>query len=676
MGPAAEARTGAQAALAAAPLPIGISPKMAAPNETQNPRRAGAFTSLVTLADIGFGSGFRFANLGGRREIFVPLPQGADIIPTELVLTIDDMSAHEARRSLEVLVNDRSVSAVALDGRSTGRVIRIPLASAKARNGFLKLSFLYSGAATQDRCIDVRYVGDSLTIRPESAVEISVASTGALDVATIAALMPPDVAIVLSDRKLTPSDIAAALTVARSLTTSGRHVTFHRGGAAIAGLVKRDQAHWSRGLVVIGSFDDIGEQLDAPVTTVSGPFSGFGTVAGVSIAGMPALLISDVTAVRAGRLLGSPSLAATRGLAVAAVGEVAGPKLPVDRLSFDQLGLAPGLVEVFGRADLSLAINARALPSGTRMSRLLLDILVAPDEAGEKAVVSVFVNERLLGSTVAATGEPTRLDLTLLEGLVGTAANIRAVVQRRSAQGDCRYEPQGYPAQILGSSSIVLTQADVQLHDFSDLSVRWADGLEILIPESAAEQPAPVLGLLTGVLGALSPETAPITVKFHAADSAPAPGAPFIAVSTLPPLGTTPRVQFDRGRIAVVDRDARTLLELGGFTYGAVSQLVTDGKHPGLWIRPLAADGALPIPAELRLDRGDVAVFDKIGTSLAMSTERDTLVSIAYPDPVSWFTVAARFRPWIIGGLWLCGTVLFLLALQRIYRRRAGAAGS
>ncbi|MEA2977330.1 MAG: hypothetical protein QOF19_2850, partial [Alphaproteobacteria bacterium] len=82
----------------------------------------------------------------------------------------------------------------------------------------------------------------------------------------------------------------------------------------------------------------------------------------------------------------------------------------------------------------------------------------------------------------------------------------------------------------------------------------------------------------------------------------------------------------------------------------------------------------LPNPPELRLDHGDVAVLDKIGTSLAMSTERDTLISIVYPDQVSWFTVAARFRPWLIAALWLCGTVLFLLVLQRIYRRRSGAA--
>jgi hypothetical protein len=97
----------------------------------------------------------------------VPLPQAGEVAASELVLVLDDVSAHDARRNLEVLVNDRTVIAVVLDGKSRGRSIRVPLTKARPKDGFLKLSFLYSGAATLDRCIDVRYVGDSLT-RPPS----------------------------------------------------------------------------------------------------------------------------------------------------------------------------------------------------------------------------------------------------------------------------------------------------------------------------------------------------------------------------------------------------------------------------------------------------------------------------------------------------------------------------
>ncbi|HSV22647.1 MAG TPA: cellulose biosynthesis cyclic di-GMP-binding regulatory protein BcsB [Xanthobacteraceae bacterium] len=631
--------------------------------------------STLTFADLGFGNGIRFANLGGRREIFIHLPQGLTVNSAELVLMLDDMTAYSAQRNLEILVNDRSAAAIALDGKASARMVRIPLGSAKTRDGFLKVSFQYAGAATQDRCIDVRSVGDSVSIRPDSAVEFEVGLAGVSDVATTAALMPHDVAIVLPRRPLAPRELAAALTVARSLSASGRRATFRHGYESLPDLAERgDTRRWSRGLVVIGSLDEVSGHLDAPVATLAGPLPTFGTLAAVRVSGLPALLVTDITTAQASGLIGSPWLAATRGVAAASVGDNPPPKLPSERVSFTELGLAPALAEVFGRAELTMAINTRALPTGTRAARLALDIMVAPDSAGERAVVSVFVNEQLLGSAVAEIDKPTRFDLPFPDGLIGTMINIRAVIQRRSAQGDCRFEPQGYPAQIQGSSTIVLAPADARAHDFSDLVALWANGLEILLPAAAAEQPEHALGMLSGVLSALSSEGAPITVRLVAAGDVSAPEGPFLDISDTAPVGGPPRVRFDRGRVTVVDRSDRTLLDLGGFATGAVAQVMTAGVHPGLWIKPLAADGTLPVPAELRLERGDVAFLDKTGVALAMSTERDTLVRIAYPDQVSWFTVAERFRSWIIGGLWVLGSLLFLLGLQSVVRRRSGSA--
>ena len=92
------------AAPAAVPAPAEPAPTRARP---------AALISVTTLASLGFADGLRFANLGGRRDVFVPLPQGGELTPSELVLALDDVSAHEARRSLEILVNDRAVAAIA-----------------------------------------------------------------------------------------------------------------------------------------------------------------------------------------------------------------------------------------------------------------------------------------------------------------------------------------------------------------------------------------------------------------------------------------------------------------------------------------------------------------------------------------------------------------------------------
>lgn len=632
----------------------------------------------VPLADVGYPNGFRLSNLGGRREAYIPVPQGVELSLAELVLAYDDVSAHDARRSLEILVNDRSVGAIVLDGKSTGRTVRIPLASAVAREGFLKLSFLYSGAATQDRCIDVRYVGDSMTVRPESSVEFEIGISGMPKITATATLMPKDVAILLSNLAPPPADIAAALTLARSLTATGRHVTFYHGLDTMPALVESDdKRRWTRGLIVVGAFNRIADRLDAPVATLvsaSGSASIDNTLAAVRIGGVPVLLVTDSASARAGRLLGNPSLAALRDTPAASVGAVSAARGPVDRVSFDALGLAPAQAEVFGRADLAVAIPSRTLPSGTTPSRLVLDLMVAPDGAGEKAVVSAFVNERLLASTVAAIGEPTRLDFALPEGLVGSVANIRIVVQRRSAQGDCRFEPQGYPAEILGSSSVILSPAGPVAHDFSDLATLWANGVEVLLPSSTSERPLSVIASLADILNTLSKESAPIEVKYIGRDSAPTPGAPFIAVSNSPPVGAEQRVRFDRGRVGITDRAGNTLLDIGGLATGAVAQIVTSNSFPGLWIKPLNGDGSLPASPAVNLDRGDVAFLDRTGVALALSTERDTLLRVSYADQGSWLANLDRFRSWIVGGIWALVTFALLFVLQRFYRRRPGAA--
>jgi hypothetical protein len=669
---------------AAAVVPVrAILPAktVAASPDAQNAASHAPIKSLsvsTLFADAGFPNGFRFSNLGGKSEVFIPVPEGVELNSAELVLMFDDISAHDARRSMEILLNDRSVSAIALDGKSTGRTVRIPLTNAVPHDGLLKLTFYYSGAATQDRCIDVRYVGDSVTIRPDSAVELDIGVAGTPNITATAALMPQDVAIFLSNPQPPAADIATALTLARSVSATGRKVSFYHGVETLPEIVKPEDRHaWIRGLIVVGAFDQLPFRIDTPVATLAsttGMVPMETSLAAVRVGGIPILLVSDAASARAGRLFGNPSLAALRDTPVASVGPVAAPQAQTDRVSFDELGLKPAQAEVYGRSDLLVAIASRSLPSGTRAARVMLEVMVAPDGAGEKAVVSAFVNERLLASTVAAVGEPTRLDFALPDGLVGTVANIRVVVQRRSAQGDCKFEPQGYPAEILGSSAIILSPAGKAAEDFSDLSTLWAKGVEVLVPTSTAARPLTVIGMLADVLDELSKEASPIKVKYVDVGATPTPAGPFIAVNNIAPAGATERIHFDRGRVAVTDRTGRTRLDLGGLTSGAVAQIVTSNSFPGLWIKPLASDGSLPVPPTVNLDRGDVAFLDKTGVALALSTDRDTLLRVSYPDQESWLTAAERYRSWIVGGMWVLLTIVLLFVLQRIYHRRTPTA--
>jgi hypothetical protein len=117
------------ASVRVAPQTSAVEPTpIAAPS---TPAQPGGLLAAVTLADIGFSNGVRFANLGGHHDLFVPLPQDGDVAASELILDLDDVSAHDARRNLEVQVNDRTVIALVLDGKSRGRIIHVPLGQTK-----------------------------------------------------------------------------------------------------------------------------------------------------------------------------------------------------------------------------------------------------------------------------------------------------------------------------------------------------------------------------------------------------------------------------------------------------------------------------------------------------------------------------------------------------------------
>jgi hypothetical protein len=73
----------------------------------------------------------------------------------------------------------------------------------------------------------------------------------------------------------------------------------------------------------------------------------------------------------------------------------------------------------------------------------------------------------------------------------------------------------------------------------------------------------------------------------------------------------------------------------------------------------------------MRLDRGNAAFIDPDGVRLAFSTTRDTLVQVTYPERFTWTTILEAYRPWIIGGVWLLVTILFVSLIQRLYRGRA-----
>ena len=161
-----------------------------------------------------------------------------------------------------------------------------------------------------------------------------------------------------------------------------------------------------RGIVFVGPLADAAAVIDLPVARVAGDTRSLGMLTAVRIGGAPALVVSDARCRERRPPVREPFLGRhPRHFVGNRRRSRAGRTADRSHDLRPACGGAGTGRSLSGAPISSPIIDTRRLPAGTRPTRLLLDLMVAPDGAGAKAVVSAFVNERLLGSTLAATGE-------------------------------------------------------------------------------------------------------------------------------------------------------------------------------------------------------------------------------------------------------------------------------
>lgn len=448
------------------------------------------------------------------------------------------------------------------------------------------------------------------------------------------------------------------------------------------------QALWTGGSIVLGTPSDVsalaraadsvvnllaaadGRPALGPVPTAMGSL---GSEAGVSltkVGGVPVLIVSGDQPETAARFLGS-LWAPGADTAAIGIGDV-GLQMSSGRLTFSDFTTDLGAADVVERAIWNASFSARQLPPDTRPVAVNLNVAVAEDSSDLTPVVSAFVNDRLMASARSDGTIPTRLSFGLPDGLAGLDTNIRVVVQRSPVAGECKRQPQGYPAQLLSTSEVRLGPAAARPRDFYALVPKFGRGVDLNIAPLDTNGTLAALPLLAEIARVMIPTEAPIRVRY-AAVPAPDANRPFISFSPEMPPGSSPPVRFDAGRIRVSDGDGTVLLDASGLDRTVVAQIVESGGSPGLWLH-YDSSTRMPEPREVRLDQGDIAFIDTAGVSLSYSSVRDTLVAIDYPDAVAWTSILSRFRGVIFGAIWLAVTVLFVLAMTRIVRRRRAAA--
>ncbi|HKT94089.1 MAG TPA: hypothetical protein VJS18_18145 [Paraburkholderia sp.] len=635
-------------------------------SSTQPARHNSVIKRNITIAELGFDEGAQFGSLGGGKTFFFPVPRAAHVASGTLKFAYDEAAPFDGRRSMLVTIGERTVISRALPVGHDRQVIDVPLVPGDFAGDFVKVTIRYSGVLTNDRCIDLRLVNDRFSVLPETTLALDVPADRLDGVSAAITLMPPKIGVGIPERKLTEQEMAAAIAVVRLFKARGHEVELVPLAQLLAKPGEANPA-WQRGDVIIASPSDLGATLAAAASAT--PSTAMSSV--VPLVDGPGLLLTGSDPQRAVNFLGSDWRDAATGRMIR-VGAIQPRERPRDRLTFDQLGIATPISDTPGEAVWIADFRATDLPAGRWPTALDLDIGVGTDGSEVPAVANVFLNGRFLAGTTASKDGITRLHAFIPHGLVSLDNQVRVVMQRQPRAGDCTYLPANFPAQLLGSSALELGEAETPAHDFYALAPHARNQLTVFVRDSlnGADQRT-ALQVVAAAAADLAPADTPVVVKRSQGDSISAPDSAFIAWGDFRFDDSAVPVRIDRGNVLVRTRSGTPLFNLNDARNTLIAQLVTlKNAPPGLWLRSSGADGAVPAPRTVALDRGNVAFIGPAGVTLALSTERDKLTEVTYPDATTWQVLGRRYGSWLLLAVWLAITIAVLVALQRVYSRQ------
>ncbi|MEC7257576.1 MAG: cellulose biosynthesis cyclic di-GMP-binding regulatory protein BcsB, partial [Pseudomonadota bacterium] len=443
-------------------------------------------TRDMTLAELGFRNGVTFQQLSGTQTVYFPVPSGPDFDRMELHLSLNSGATTPADRYVRISVGGRILASRGLTEADDSFALTFPIDASDVQSGFVPVRFDYSGANTERVCFDERMSGDFLTVAPDSGLRLTMAPDQVASSALFAGLKPTRTVIGLADNAGL-ADMAALTRAAALLGADQGLVGF---GAAQGG------PDWTVAQINIaatadGPVSDMRVAADGalPVLTVSGTDPQVGL----------AQLLSPWTGLTGeGRTVTS---AANQPVA-------AGNRLPLAALGGDLSSRA-----VKGSEDFTVNFSASDIPPGKIVSDLSVTAVSGLDPDGNGATLSVSLNEVLLGSRTLSAGVPQNLSFAVPAGLIGSENTLRFHVQRQPVAGACRYTMQGYPAQILPGSALVLSDGSGEAHEFHELRQAAGQGVQLVIDRDLSLSSAELAPWLAGVAGSILPDRAPVVPR-------------------------------------------------------------------------------------------------------------------------------------------------------------------
>ncbi|MDB5914541.1 MAG: cellulose synthase, partial [Ramlibacter sp.] len=339
-------------------------------------------------------------------------------------------------------------------------------------------------------------------------------------------------------------------------------------------------------------------------------------------------------------------------------------------VSLQYLGAKPSSFDVLAHADWNASFDIGSVAAdGKGPGTLVIDVAGSPSAARTPPVVSVFLNDVLLGAKeMEANGKRERIVAPIPRYALQTRNVIRVSFVRQLASDRCRETPEAYPVSVLASSHMLLDKIDPS-SDFTGLMAKFASGGTLLVPQAHLSDATTTLPRVIRL--AASTGLSPTKAKFQTVANGASPkveGA-FLAVDVVPD-GVAGTVKPEQDRLYLAGSKDRPLLDVRGLNRVGMLEVVGKGDNVGAVYRTLGPQ-APSMEKPIMLSGGNLAIMGNNGLRTEVNTH----------DP-SGQGVMKEAAPGLFerGYWWLMPIVLValfiaLLVFASRMRRRRDASG-
>ncbi|ABR90682.1 Uncharacterized conserved protein [Janthinobacterium sp. Marseille] len=681
-------------------------------------------TRQVTLKELGITAPLIFTGADSQRELFLPVPAGVPVMNAALQFNASYLRADGGRTSMALSVDGYPVVARKLAEEQGDLSQGVALAGQARNDGFIRFGIQWSSVMSEAICADQRAPGNALRVEPSSRFTYSYDRSAIKSIATAWSALPPNPVLLVSGKNLSVEAYDTAWRMGLTLKRAGKKPRWMavpavgdtvdlsaisvppelRGIPSFASLMRGEAQYKIKNDAEIAALFILGNQgpfradlmvADAALNTIlRNAMHALGEEIQASSADAGAVyqnwlktdvaILDQVNAadqVRLTSFVGSPVIAvsAKGGTKAAAMFDTLWRPIAASRdltvetaealrakastVLLSQFGTINGTMEVAEKSERSVTFEIGELVGSGRLpSQVVFDVSAAPGTNGEAPVVSIFLNDYLLGANVMTVdGQPHRIAVDIPYYTLAARNTIRIAFIRQTSKQHCHDVTVPFPVSIFPGSHLKLKQVTVG-NNFVGIAARYAKESTLILKDEWLKNSLAMLPMTVRLADAAGLSSIHTQFQVLKQGEALKPTTPFLALDV--PLEGKASTEQHNGMLVLNGAEKTPILQLKGLDRIGVAEVTEINGQSG--IRYYTVGKSMPvIGSSFRLAHGNLAVLTDAGPVLQIDKNDPTDSRFAKEDnPQSLWQ---RHMEWWLAAI---AVIIFILISARVAQVR------